>query len=441
MPQIKQEMATVQQEVEKVDFNGLAKQVKASGIDKELSKVKQKIKEILNPEDTKGIKIAGLEDEKRNIKNVSEEYQKLKQKANELGSAFNKENFGTDKYYELRNELAKVNHELNLMEGKDTSTSGFKTYNSGNIQDKVENIYNKDNPNKLDFTISNAGNNTIKHESEKIRELKAKAEELGEAFRKEDFGTSKFYELREALGKVNHEINVAKGKVENYDYSAMLNRNKSNENVVTSNTNTSMDVQPSQQSLSFWDTLKAKIQQIKPQVQQVINDMKNVSISPNTKQLDLVKYKISEIEEKLQNAKEGKIHLNTKDIVQAEAQLEKLNNQKQKLESNGSRGNMFSTIFSSLKKINPQMNNVQGMAIKVKNSIKGWGSGVKLGIGQIMRYATALFGLRSIYSTLSGCANSWLSSQNAGAKQLSANIEYMKQAMRKCISSSYSIHN
>ena len=41
----------------------------------------------------------------------------------------------------------------------------------------------------------------------------------------------------------------------------------------------------------------------------------------------------------------------------------------------------------------------------------------------------ALFSLRGIYSVLSNCANSWLSSQNAGAKQLSANIEYMKYAM------------
>ena len=46
-----------------------------------------------------------------------------------------------------------------------------------------------------------------------------------------------------------------------------------------------------------------------------------------------------------------------------------------------------------------------------------------------MKYAGALFSLQSIYSTLSGCARSWLSSQNAGAKQLSANIEYMKYAM------------
>ena len=40
-----------------------------------------------------------------------------------------------------------------------------------------------------------------------------------------------------------------------------------------------------------------------------------------------------------------------------------------------------------------------------------------------------MISLRSIYSTLSNCAQTWLSSQNTGAKQLIANIDYMKYAM------------
>ena len=41
----------------------------------------------------------------------------------------------------------------------------------------------------------------------------------------------------------------------------------------------------------------------------------------------------------------------------------------------------------------------------------------------------SLFSLQKIYSTLKDSANSWLSSQNSDAQQLSANIEYMKYAM------------
>lgn len=65
----------------------------------------------------------------------------------------------------------------------------------------------------------------------------------------------------------------------------------------------------------------------------------------------------------------------------------------------------------------------------ITNNIKGMGAGLKSGLGNIFKYATALFSLRSIYSALSSSANAWLSSQNSQAKQLSANIEYMKYAM------------
>ena len=65
----------------------------------------------------------------------------------------------------------------------------------------------------------------------------------------------------------------------------------------------------------------------------------------------------------------------------------------------------------------------------ITNNIKGMGTGLRQGIGNVMKYAMALFSLRSIYSVLSGCANTWLSSQNAGAKQLSANIDYMKNSL------------
>ena len=65
----------------------------------------------------------------------------------------------------------------------------------------------------------------------------------------------------------------------------------------------------------------------------------------------------------------------------------------------------------------------------ITNSVKNMGKSVKVGLGHILKYAGALFSMQGIYSTLSSCANTWLSSQNAGAKQLSANIDYMKYAM------------
>lgn len=186
--------------------------------------------------------------------------------------------------------------------------------------------------------------------------------------------------------------------------------------------NNTDNIEPDVNSVSLWDMLRQKIQQIKPAVQQFKQSLKGVEA--NSKELELVKYKISEIEEKLENVKNGKIHLNTKEIIEAEAQLERLNNKKKKLE----KGNT-SNSFSGLKKAMPFMNDISGMTIKIKNQIKQWGSGFKNGLGHVLKYAGALFSLQGIYSTLSSCANTWLSSQNAGAKQLSANIEYMKYAM------------
>lgn len=189
--------------------------------------------------------------------------------------------------------------------------------------------------------------------------------------------------------------------------------------------NNTENIKQNTNSINLWDMIKSKIQQVIPFVRQFKQQIQQVG---GSKELELVKYKISEVEEKLENAKEGKIHLNTKEIIEAEAELERLNNKKDKLEKGGKR-NFFSSFFSSLKKITPSMNNISGITIKIRNQIKQWNGGIKNGLGHVLKYATALFSLRSIYSALSSSAQAWLGSQNKGAQQLSANIEYMKYAM------------
>ena len=189
--------------------------------------------------------------------------------------------------------------------------------------------------------------------------------------------------------------------------------------------NNTENIKPNTNSINLWDMIKSKIQQVIPFLRQFKQQIQQVG---GSKELELVKYKISEVEEKLEKAKEGKIHLNTKEIIEAEAELERLNNKKDKLEK-GDKGNFFSSFFSSLKKITPSMNNISGITIKIRNQIKQWNGGIKNGLGHVLKYATALFSLRSIYSALSSSAQAWLGSQNKGAQQLSANIEYMKYAM------------
>lgn len=77
---------------------------------------------------------------------------------------------------------------------------------------------------------------------------------------------------------------------------------------------------------------------------------------------------------------------------------------------------------NSAKKMSVGLNTAKNVANRVSAKLK-------VGLGQIMKIAGSLIGLRAIYSGLQSVTNSWLSSQDAQAKQLSANIEYMKFAL------------
>ena len=273
---------------------------------------------------------------------------------------------------------------------------------SNNIKGSKENTNNDFDPNDISGMTINGQTFNIKNitgYSKEIMKLTGHLKTLK--------STSKEIKIPEIKAP---EIKTPETQITGYRGS--INNNTEN---IKSNTN----------SINLWDMIKSKIQQVIPFVRQFKQQIQQVG---GSKELELVKYKISEVEEKLENAKEGKIHLNTKEIIEAEAELERLNNKKDKLEKGG-KGNFFSSFFSSLKKITPSMKNISGITIKIRNQIKQWNGGIKNGLGHVLKYATALFSLRSIYSALSSSAQAWLGSQNKGAQQLSANIEYMKYAM------------
>ena len=91
--------------------------------------------------------------------------------------------------------------------------------------------------------------------------------------------------------------------------------------------------------------------------------------------------------------------------------------------------NSFNTLRSSTNSVKKSFGQLPSITAKINTKITQMGKGLKQGLGHILKYAGALFSLRTIYSALSSAANAWLSSQNSGAQQLSANIEYMKYAM------------
>ena len=91
--------------------------------------------------------------------------------------------------------------------------------------------------------------------------------------------------------------------------------------------------------------------------------------------------------------------------------------------------NSLNSLKGSTNNIKKSFSQLPNITAKVNTKITQIGKGMKQGLGHILRYSMALISLESIYGALSGIANSWLSSQNAGAQQLSANIEYMKYAL------------
>ena len=94
-----------------------------------------------------------------------------------------------------------------------------------------------------------------------------------------------------------------------------------------------------------------------------------------------------------------------------------------------STGSAFQAVANISDKVKSGCNQILKITTKVVTKIKQMGTGFKQGLTHVLKYAGALFSLQTIYSTLSSAAQSWLSSQNAGAQQLSANIEYMKYAL------------
>ena len=91
--------------------------------------------------------------------------------------------------------------------------------------------------------------------------------------------------------------------------------------------------------------------------------------------------------------------------------------------------NNFEGVSAITEKVKDGCSQILNVTTKVTSKIKQMGTGFKQGLRHVLKYAMALISLESIYGALSGIANSWLSSQNAGAQQLSANIEYMKYAL------------
>lgn len=190
-----------------------------------------------------------------------------------------------------------------------------------------------------------------------------------------------------------------------------------------------------------------KLNVINPQIDKIVDDTrKSVTpegINPNSKAMDTTVDNVLNSNKDFTslNSQAQKLYteieMYNKQLEQAKSKMAQLEQETNKTATTQNRlSSFFSAFKQKIEQVKPSISNIKNsfkglpkLTQNITNNIKGMGTGVRNGLGHVLKYAGALVSLRSIYSTLSSCAQSWLSSQNAGAKQLSANIDYMKYAM------------
>lgn len=286
--------------------------------------------------------------------------------------------------------------------------------------------------NELNKVDTNGLIGQVKKASSKVKK------EIKEAFNPNDISDMKFngklFNVKNIQG-YSKEVKKLTGNIEE------LNKIKANNISVNVskpqndnlNPNINKSINPDKNSLSIWEQLKNKIQETKKWINENVGfsfiDQLRQNTSRASAEEELLKSKIKELKAVLSTVNNGRgPKFDVNEILKMEAEVEKLQSKLDRLESKKS-GNIFSNMLSSVRKIRPQLNSMSGSTIKIKNQIKQMSTGFKTGLGQVLKYAGALFSLRSIYSALRNSASAWLSSQNKEAQQTNANINYLTYSL------------
>lgn len=292
---------------------------------------------------------------------------------------------------------------------------------------------------EIEIVVTAKVEEALKEFEKMLPAIKGKMKQVQEAFSKVD--------TKAMTSKLHQAVNFMKKK--------MLDLKKSSENneiaIKVNNKDAQKQISQIQKQIdSLQEKINArqiKLSVINPQIDKIVDDTrKNVTpegINPNDKAMDMT------VDNALKSNKDftslnsqaqklyTEIEMYNKQLSEAKNKMTQLNQETNKTATTQNKlGSFFGAFKQKIEQVKPSISNIKDIfkglpkiTQNITNNIKGMGIGVKNGLGHILKYAMALFSLRSVYSVLSSCAQSWLSSQNAGAKQLSANINYMKYAM------------
>lgn len=266
----------------------------------------------------------------------------------------------------------------------------------------------------------------------------------------------KMKQVQETLSKADTKAMTIKlHQAVNFMKKKMLDLKKSSENnkiaIKVNNKDAQKQISQIQKQIdSLQEKINArqlKLNVINPQIDKIVDDTKRrvtpEGINPNDKAMDTI------VNNALKSSKDftslnsqaqklyTEIEMYNKQLSESKNKMTQLN---QETNKTATTQNKLSSFFSNFKqKIEQTKTSAEkiGTAFKqmpktgqnITRSLRGMGSSLKAGLGQIFKIAGALFGLQTIYSTLKSAASTWLSSQNSQAKQLSANIDYMKYAL------------
>lgn len=170
------------------------------------------------------------------------------------------------------------------------------------------------------------------------------------------------------------------------------------------------------------------------------NLSKNISLNVDTSSLEQAQQKISSISSQQQakvepikdNGAIDKISSKMKGISYIAAGVKgAMNGISSAVTFTGKAGSKaFSTMSKSMNAVTKVTQKIKSGFSSIKDKMSGFfkGNGMDKGIKKLAKYAMALFSIRGTYALLNSAANRWLSSSNAAAQQLSANMEYLKFA-------------
>lgn len=284
-----------------------------------------------------------------------------------------------------------------------------------------------------------------------VPNIKKQMKQVQEAFSRVD--------TKEMKNKVQQATNLVKKKIQDLKQSS-----KNNEVAIkVNNKDAQKQISQIQKQIdSLQEKINArqmKLNVINPQIDKIVDDTrKSVTpegIKPNDKAMDTTVNNALESNKDFTslNSQAQKLYteieMYNKQLSEAKNKMSQLEQETNKTATTQNKlGSFFSAFKQKIEQVKPSISNINNvfktlpkLTQNITNNIKGMSTGVKNGLGHVLKYAGALFSMQSVYSALSGAAHTWLSSQNAGAKQLSANIEYLKYSVRKCISACNTICN